>query len=88
MIRNVALAAESLLTGLGGDVAPVICYVAIENDHRNSGNFPIKNGGSFNSYVKLPEGSSGSRGCHGKIWKVKNTGHHLCTVNIYLNGYV
>ena len=31
--------------------------LAIENGHRNSG-FSIQNGGSFHSYVKLPEGIS------------------------------
>ena len=30
--------------------------IAIENGHRNSG-FSMKNGGSFHSYVKLPEGN-------------------------------
>jgi hypothetical protein len=35
-----------------------LCQKAIENDHRNSGlyDYPIENGGSFHSYVSLPEG--------------------------------
>ena len=31
----------------------VICYIAIKNDHRNSGFTLIKNGGSFHSYVNV-----------------------------------
>ena len=31
--------------------------IAIENGHRNSGFTVLKNGGSFHSYVKLPEGN-------------------------------
>ena len=35
----------------------VICYVAIENDHRNGGFLPIENGGFSSSLCKrLPEG--------------------------------
>ena len=34
----------------------VICYIAIENGPVEIVDFPIKNGGSFHSYVKLPEG--------------------------------
>ena len=30
---------------------------AVENGHRNSGFSQLQNGGSFHSYVKLPEGS-------------------------------
>ena len=30
----------------------------MENDHRNSGFSQLQNGGSFHSYVKLPEGIS------------------------------
>ena len=29
----------------------VICYIAIENSHNGHSRFPIKNGGSFHSYV-------------------------------------
>jgi hypothetical protein len=40
-----------------GKICPlVMTNIAIENDHRNSGFSLIKNGGSFHSYVKLPEG--------------------------------
>ena len=39
----------------------VICYIAIENGHRNTVvDFPIENGGSFHSYVSLPEGKTSS----------------------------
>ena len=31
--------------------------IAIENGHRNSGYFSIKNGGSFHCYVSSPEGN-------------------------------
>ena len=34
----------------------VMTNIAIEHGHRNSG-FSIENGGSFHSYVKLPEGN-------------------------------
>ena len=37
---------------------PVICYVAIEKGLVETVDFPIQNGGSFHSYVKLPEGKS------------------------------
>ena len=33
-----------------------MCYIAIENDHRNSGFTQLENGGSFHTYVSLPEG--------------------------------
>ena len=34
----------------------VICYIAIEAMAIEIVDFPMQNGGSFHSYVKLPEG--------------------------------
>ena len=34
----------------------VICYIAIENGPVEIVDLPMKNGGSFHSYVSLPEG--------------------------------
>ena len=36
----------------------VICYIAIERGPVEIVDLPIKHGGSFHSYVKLPEGNS------------------------------
>ena len=33
------------------------CYIAIENDPVEIVDFPINHGGSFHSYVSLPEGT-------------------------------
>ena len=37
----------------------VICYIAIENGPVEIVDFPIKHGGSFHSYVSLPEANYG-----------------------------
>ena len=44
------------LMGFNGIYLLVMANIAMENDHRNSGYIPIENGGSFHSYVELPEG--------------------------------
>ena len=58
--------------GSGVRIYPlVICYIAIENDHRNSG-FPINSMVIFHSYVKLPEGSNNPNRCvatSGQLWR-------------------
>ena len=38
--------------------SPVICYIAIENGHRNFVSFPINGMVILHSYVSLPEGKS------------------------------
>ena len=40
--------------GFNGDYPLVITYVAIENGPVEIVDFPMKNGGSFHSYVNLP----------------------------------
>jgi len=45
--------------------------IAIENDHRNRGFSQLENGGSFHSYVKLPEGTVNCR-------NIQSLQHTLC----------
>ena len=42
--------------GISDWIYPLVIYVAIEHGHLYL-IFPFKNGGSFHSYVSLPEGS-------------------------------
>ena len=44
----------------------VICYIAIENGPVEIVDLPIENGGSFYSYVSLPEGNMAPH--YGDIW--------------------
>ena len=51
----------------------VIVQKAIENDHRNSGYFPIEHGGSFHSYVNVYQRVTAiyyNKICWWHVWKI------------------
>ena len=59
--------------GFNGIYTLVICYIAIENGHRNSGFTQLENGWIFHSYVTVYQ----------RVWSMVNT---LMVNNYYIIG--